>query len=147
MSLSRDVLREVCRAYVMALPPYFAWEMLQMPAYTGMPASWWLVTAWCAMATLADAAVTAGLVALGAVAFGQARWFAPPSLTRYATVVTVGVAIHVVAEWIMVRRFGWFGYRQWHLLVPGLDVGVLPVVQPLVILPLVFAGLAWCRDR
>ena len=142
MSSRTGIVRAVLHAYATALPPYFVWEMLQMPAYTGMPESWGRSTAWCALAALADAAVAASLVALGAVAYGDTHWYVPPTLSRYARLVAAGMAVHLAAEWVMVRQLGWFGYSPRHPIVPLLDIGALAILQPLVVLPLVFAWLA-----
>ena len=49
----------------------------------------------------------------------------------------------VVIERVMVHRLGRWGYQPWHPLVPVLGVGLFPVLQPIVLLPLVFWGLAW----
>src|SRR5713101_8546476 len=81
------------RLVAVALLPYFAWEMLQAPAFTGMPRDWPAATLACAMATLGDMVILILLYALGVGIFG-----APPLL----------------------------------------GVGVLVVLQPLLLVPLVF---------
>jgi len=47
----------------------------------------------------------------------------------------------------MVYRLGRWGYSPWQPLVPLLRVGVLPVVQPVVLLPPVFWALARTTGR
>ena len=42
-----DGPRAIGRLLVIALPLYFTWEMLQAPAFTGMPDEWKRATAWC----------------------------------------------------------------------------------------------------
>jgi hypothetical protein len=37
--------RIAARLLALTLPAYFACEMLQAPAFTGMPAAWWAATA------------------------------------------------------------------------------------------------------
>ena len=67
------------RLIIVTLPLYFTWEMLQAPAFTGMPAGWLSATAVCAQATLGDAVIVLALFALGACLYRDARWFVPVS--------------------------------------------------------------------
>jgi hypothetical protein len=88
----------VGRLIVVTLPLYFAWEMLQAPAFTGMPEEWLAATATCAQATLGDAMIVLALFALGAAVFRDARWFVPARAGRYSVVVLAALVIHVVVE-------------------------------------------------
>jgi len=130
------------RLFLLALPPYFAWEMLQVPAFTGMPADWRAATMVCAQATVGDGVIVLALFGVGVLVFRDRRWFTPPRLGRYAAVVAVAMVVQVMVEWIMVYRLGRWGYAPWQPLLPLLGVGVLPVVQPVVLLPPVFWALA-----
>lgn len=123
------------RLFALASALAFAWEMLQMPGFTGLPDNWLAATALCAMAALADSVVAVVLFAVGVVLFGKRRWFAPPTLRRYAVIVLLGIGVHVLAERVIVHRLGLWGYSGWQPVVPGLDVGVFAVLQPAVILP------------
>lgn len=130
------------RLLVIALPAYFVWEMLQAPAFTGMPPGWWAATAVCALATVGDGVIVLAVFAVGAGLYRDWRWFAPPRPGRSAIVVLAGVIVHVAIEWVMVHRLGRWGYQPWHPIVPPLGIGVVPLLQPLVVLPLVFWVLA-----
>jgi hypothetical protein len=66
--------RLVGRLLLISLPLYFAWEMLQMPAFTGTPPGWLVDTLMCALATLLDAALVLALYAFGVVFLLLARW-------------------------------------------------------------------------
>jgi len=55
------------RLLAVALPLYFAWEMVQAPFFTGMPAGWMRATLMCAQATLGDGVLVAA-VAIAALA-------------------------------------------------------------------------------
>jgi len=124
------------RLLIIALPLYFAWEMLQMPAFTGLPESLLVATAWCAVATLGDGALVLVVFLIAGVLFTNPRWFAPPRLGRYAIAVLIGVLLNVAAEWLLAHGMGLWGYAPWQPLVPVVDVGVLAVLQPVVLLPL-----------
>lgn len=55
-------------------------------------------------------------------------------------VVLFGVILQV--EWVMVHRRARWGYQPWHPVVPVFGVGVPPILQPVVLLPLMFWRLA-----
>ena len=130
------------RLLVIALPLYFAWEMLQAPAFTGMSEDWRAATAVCALAALGDGVIVLGVFGLGVLAFRDARWFTPPRLGRYAAIVVVAVAVLVAVEWVMVHRFGRWGYHPVQPVVPLVSIGILPVLQPVALLPSAFWALA-----
>jgi hypothetical protein len=137
----------VGRLLALALPLYFAWEMLQMPAYAGVPRDWVVSTTWCALATLGDALMALATFAAGAVVFGDAHWWRPLRVSRLVAVVGIGIAIHVGVEWVFGVRLDLWRYASWHPVIPGLEVGLSAVLQPLVLLPLIGVGLAWWQRR
>lgn len=134
------------RLLAIALPLHFAWEMLQMPAFTRLPESLLVATAWCAVATLGDGALILTVFFIAAALFADRRWFAPPRRRRYATAVVIGMLLNVAVESLLARGFGLWGYAAWHPIVPVVNVGVLAVLQPVVLFPLTFQLLArWER--
>ena len=65
-------------------------------------------------------------------------WFVPPSLLRYVVVVVVGVTLQIAVEWVMVHRLDRWGYASNQPILPVVRLGILPVLQPIVLLPLTF---------
>jgi hypothetical protein len=126
------------RLVAVTLPLYFAWEMLQARAFTGMPEGWLAATAVCGVATLGDGGIVLALFGIGAMVFRDTRWFRPPRFGRYALIVTAGIGVQVAIEWLMVHGLGRWGYGESHPILPVLGVGILPVIQPVVLLPVVF---------
>ena len=61
------------RLLLVTLPVYFAWEMLQMPAFRGVPDSWLAVTGVCALAAIGDAVVVLALFTLAVLTFRDPR--------------------------------------------------------------------------
>ncbi len=131
------------RLLLIAGPVSFAWEMLQAPGFTGMPPGWVAGTAVCGLAALGDVVVLLGLFGLAGLAFRDARWFVPPRLAPYALVALAGIVLQVPFEWVMVHRFGRWGYSAFQPVLPVLDVGLFPVLQAVVVPPLAFWLLAW----
>lgn len=138
----------IARFLVIALPIYFIWEMLQAPAFTGMPEGWAAATGVCAVATLGDGVIVLGVFGLGALAFGDTRWFVRPRIGRYTAMVLVAIGVQVMVEWVMVYRLQRWNYGPRQPIVPLLGVGILPILQPVVLLPLSLGALArWERWR
>jgi amino acid transporter len=123
----------VVRLLAIAIPLYFTWEMLQAPAFTGMPDDWLAATLVCAAATVGDAVIVLLLFGLGVLTFRDRLWFRPPRWGRYLLIVVVAVAVQAVVELVMVYRLGRWGYRSFHPLIGG--IGLLPLLQPIVLLP------------
>jgi len=61
--------------------------------------------------------------------------------------VTMGLVIGVAVEWIAVHVLGRWMYTARMPLVPGLAIGVVPVVQMLVLPPLIFRLVALWYGR
>ena len=62
-------------------------------------------------------------------------------------IVTAGLVLQIMIEWVAVYRLGWWSYRDVQPIVPGLGVETLPLLQPIVLLPLTFWLLARWRPR
>ena len=131
-------VRTLGRLLAVTLPVYFAWEMLQAPFFTGMPAHWLAASAICALATLGDGVLVTLVATAGAVLYRDGRWFVPPSVSRYGVVVAIGVVLQIAVEWVMVHGLDRWGYAPSQPVLPVVRVGILPVLQPIVLLPLVF---------
>jgi hypothetical protein len=130
--------RTLGRLLAVTLPLYFAWEMWQAPFFTGMPAHWVAATAICALATLGDGVLVALVATAGAVLYRDGRWFVPPSGSPYAVVVAIGLVLQIAVEWVMVHGLDRWGYAPSQPVLPVVRVGILPVLQPVVLLPTVF---------
>lgn len=126
------------RVLAISVPLNFAWEMLQMPAFKGLPESFLATVALCAGAAIEDALVAVAVFGLGVYAFHDHHWFIPPRLHRYAVTVGAGLVVHLVFEWYAVHELGLWTYRAFHPIVPGLGLGIVPILQPIILLPLTF---------
>ena len=128
MILDRHALRKVLGSvYVLSFSLNFAWEMLQMSLFRGVdwsPASWALCTA----ASLGDAAFSAAAYAVLAFRHRDARWVCGRDARDVLLVIAAGVLTSAVGEWVA-RTLGWWSYSPLMPLVPGLGVGVAPLVQ------------------
>jgi hypothetical protein len=121
-------------AFLLNLP----WELAQVPLFAGMPtAQHWTAVLACGRASLGD--VVVALVAFWAVAFavGSRAWVLMPTRGRIAGFVAIGVLITIVMERLATGPLGRWAYTDAMPVVPVLRVGLSPVVQWIVLPPLI----------
>lgn len=124
----------------------FPWEFLQVPLFDGMPqARHWDAVKACARAAVGDAAIA--LAAFGVVAFAersrawvmQPRWRSALTFTGFGVFVTA-VIERLALSGLWVERWE---YSSLMPVVPGLGVGLSPLMQWLLLPPL----LLWLVRR
>jgi hypothetical protein len=114
------------------------WEMVQMPAYAEMAGRSWRETApRCTVATLGDVAVTLAIYAVGALAAGRLRWGMKGAWNVYVTGAILGGASAVAIEWRVLGSGRW-SYSERMPIVPGTGIGLWPLLQLTLLVPLTF---------
>ena len=124
------------------------WEMMQMRAYVEMAGREWQDTLLsCTLATLGDVAVTFAVWAIGALAAADVRWGMAGRWNGYITAALLGGACAVAYEWKDLGSGHWH-YSDRMPVVPVLGVGLWPLLQLALLVPLAF-GLArrWAVRR
>lgn len=120
----------------------YPWEFLQAPLFEGMADQpHWAAVKACSQAALGDAVIM--LIAYwGVAALGRGRtWIAAPSRLEAVLLSSIGVGLTVVIE-LLALHGGWlaaWNYSAAMPVVPGLGVGLVPVLQWVVLPPLVVA--------
>jgi hypothetical protein len=136
------------RLAAFGLPLYLVEELAQMPAYRPESRSLAVSAALCGLAAVGDLVILLALWAATAVAFRAAIWFSPPRAVRYAAVVAAGIVVNAAVEWVAVSRLGLWAYQPWQPTLPPLGTGLMAVLQPVIVLPLVFwAAHRWTARR
>lgn len=117
----------------------FVWEMLQVPFFVAMPEMpHWQAVLVCARATVGDVEIS--LVAFWLVAAFAAsgrRWVLRPGRRQIAIFVAAGVVVTVVLEMAATRVWHRWAYSRLMPVLPMLDVGLVPILQWIVVPPLV----------
>ena len=129
------------RLFVITVALNYPWEMGQAFLYVGMDysaATWWH----CFVASLGDGVLVGVIYFSGRLVMGRSDWFAQPGPKPYAIMLTTGLVIGVLVEWVAVHRLARWTYTEAMPLIPMLDVGWVPVIQMLVLPPLIFYILA-----
>lgn len=117
---------------------HFAWELAQVSLYEGMAnAAHAHATFTCFKATLGDVAMMLGAYWTAAAWLRDRRWLFNPTRVTWSIYLAVGLVLTVVFELLATGPLERWRYGDAMPLVPGLDVGVSPVVQWVVIPPLV----------
>jgi hypothetical protein len=131
------------RAFVAAVPVHFVWEMAQMGLFLGIPTGFWESAPHCALGSLGDGVLTLLILGSGALAFGTVAWMRRPGWRPWLTVVGLSLIVAVVTDWVLVR-----GVRRWAYdvdmpIIPGLRVGLTPVLQMVLLTP----PILWWASR
>ena len=116
----------------------FPWEFLQVPFFVGMAtAPHWDAIQFCTRASLGDAGIA--LVAFWAVAVAvrSRNWIRHPRTRDVLGFLGVGVTITTVFEWLATGALGRWAYADTMPVVPLVRVGLLPLLQWIVLPPLI----------
>ena len=123
------------------------WEMIQMPAYVEMAGLSWPETALaCTLATLGDVSITLAIYGVGCLATGQWRWGVEPRWNVYATGALVGGLVATTLECRFLASGRW-SYNERMPVVPILAVGLWPLLQLVLLVPLSWAIAVWWTAR
>ena len=121
-------------AFLLNLP----WELAQVPLFAGMPtARHWTAILVCGRATLGDVAIA--LVAFWTVALmvGARDWVLAPTRGRIVSFLCVGVLVTIAMERLATGPLGRWAYAEPMPVVPVLQVGLSPLLQWIVLPPLI----------
>ena len=138
---SGDLVRRLTMLFVVAVLVNYPWERLQSPLYVhsdGDSIPWWL----CLAASLVDGLFVVVIFGVGWMALGHRTWFEQPGIEGYLVMLISGVAISVGVEWTTVHVLRWWTYSARMPLLPIANIGLAPMIQMLVLPPLIFRGVA-----
>ena len=123
----------------------YPWEFIQAPLFEGMAERpHWAAVMACTRAALGDAVIMiVAYWAVAALSHGR-TWIAAPVRREVLLLSSIGVCITVIIE--LLALHGWWPagwrYSEAMPIVPGLGVGLVPVLQWVVLPPLVVALVA-----
>jgi hypothetical protein len=130
-------LASAALVFAIAVAVNYLWELAQSPLYLGQDDVGVLL--WhCLRAAVGDGVLVLVIFAGGALVMRRPDWFVRPGKGGYLWMLSAGLVIGVVVEWLGVHVAGRWAYGPRMPLVPGLEIGVVPVLQMLLLPPLIF---------
>ena len=140
------ILAAIASLFVVSVLFNYPWEVAQMPLYA-VQGSLLDFALHCIIPSLGDGIIVLIIFGVGALVLGRSDWFYRPGPAGYALMLFTGFVIAVLIEWIAVYVLGRWSYGASMPRLPGLDIGLSPVLQMLVLPPAIFKLTAWCLKR
>ncbi len=140
-------LQRLAALYVVAVLFNYGWELAQSGLF--VPGEdrgnvWWH----CFVASLGDGILIWVIHAVGWSVFRRQDWFERSGGAGYALTLVSGVLIAIAVEWVAVHVLHRWAYAASMPLVPGLRIGLVPVLQMLILPVAIFQVVAiWIRRR
>lgn len=132
----------VLKIFFWAVALNFIWEMTQAYAYTEMGPTFLDGLLVCGRASLGDGLIVLGIYGAGVVIFRRVDWIRHPGIAEYFLMISAGLLVSVIIELDAVYRQGKWGYLPSMPFFPFFGVGLLPVLQMILLPPLIFAIVA-----
>jgi hypothetical protein len=130
-------LRTLAALFVVSVILNYFWEIGQGFLYVGMD-SWENIWWHCFVASLGDGLVVWTIHAAGWSFFRRADWFMYPQLKSYGVMLITGLIIAVAVEWLAVHVLQRWTYTADMPVLPGANIGIAPLLQMLILPPLIF---------
>jgi hypothetical protein len=143
MSRNGARFQQLAVLFVVAVLVNYPWELAQSRLYVQpqrAASMWWH----CLVASLGDGVAMLAIFGLLSLTHRRWDWFQTGDFRRYLMVSIFGFAIALVVEWWSVHVGRTWTYAPAMPQVPGLRLGVVPLLQMVVLPPLVFS-LAFAR--
>lgn len=120
----------------------FVWEMAQALFYTEMGPRFLDGLLVCGLASLVDGLIVLGIYGSGVVIFRRTDWIQRSRFAGYFLMIAAGFSVSAIIELNAVYRRGAWRYSPIMPLLPFLGVGLLPVLQMVLLPPIIFAIVA-----
>lgn len=116
----------------------YPWEFLQVPFFEGMAeAGHWESILFCSRAAVGDVLIALTAFGIVSLASGDRLWVLHSARRQQAGFILIGVVITVVIELLSTELWGRWEYATAMPTLPVLRTGVLPLLQWIVLPPLV----------
>lgn len=129
-------IRLAAIVFVVGVTLNYAWEMAQAPLYAPM-GTFWQATWRCFEASLGDGVLVLVVLLTGTMVFRSGAWVVSGSRSRLAFSSGVGLSLAVLVELWGLHTQRWV-YAASMPLVPGTAIGLVPLAQMAVLVPLTF---------
>lgn len=136
-ALTYALTRTVLIVFVVAVAFNFPWELAQAPLYQGLDDR--SAAAWhCFVASLGDGVLVLVIFSAGLCIWQRIDWFEHPRTRGYLLILATGFVLALTVEWVAVHFASRWSYTDRMPRLLGLEIGLVPILQMLVLPPLVF---------
>ena len=116
----RSPWQTLISVYFVAVVLNYLWELAQAPLYLGLESYKTEVLWHCFVASLGDGLMVLLIVPVGWVMLRQPDWFEQPGVLGYVVMVTAGLVMAVLIEWLGVHVLKRWEYTRRCRPCPGL---------------------------
>ena len=130
-------VKQVLLIFIVAVTLNYLWEVAQAPLYLGFEdwnSVWWH----CFVAALGDGILVWLIFVVGWISFRRFDWYAHSNHRALAVMLAAGLFIGISIELVALKMLGRWAYTVDMPLLPGLGVGLVPVLQMLLLPPVIF---------
>ena len=124
--------------YIVAVLLNYSWELAQAPLYVGLERYNAAIFWHCFVASLGDGLMVMIIFAAGWITLHRWDWFQWPGVAGYLVMLTAGLVLAMIVEWVGVQSLGRWQYTENMPTLPWLHIGLIPIAQMLLLPPLVF---------
>lgn len=146
MLKNRRIFSTITTLFVISVPLNFIWELAQMPLYVDN-GNLLNFARHCIIPSLGDGVILLIIFGVGWRVLRRADWFVQPTASVYAFMLVSGLIIAIVIEWVAVYGMSRWSYTTRMPVLPVLGVGLSPVLQMLLLPPVIFKATAWWLER
>jgi hypothetical protein len=123
--------------FVVSVVLNYFWEIGQAFLFVGMDR--WENIGWhCLVASLGDGLMVWTIHAAGWLFFRRSDWFIAAQWKGYGVMLASGLLLALAVEWLAVHVLQRWTYTSDMPLLPGANIGITPLLQMLLLPPLVF---------
>lgn len=126
------------RVFLIAVLLNYVWELAQAPFYVGLE-RYDLTVFWhCFVASLGDGLMVMVVFAAGWTITHKWDWFKHPGVAGYLMMLSVGLILAALVEWVAVSILGRWAYTAKMPTLPMVKIGLVPLAQMAILPPLIF---------
>lgn len=140
-----EIFRTCTILIIVSFAVHFVWEYAHFSLYAGYEQWSGSVPAYF-LATVGDVLYTLGAFALVSGIKKSYEWISSATLADYLMLVTLGCLIALLVEYKGLALDRW-EYLPEMPLIPLLGVGISPILQMAILLPITFAVTQWISSR
>jgi hypothetical protein len=136
--VSKVETKRLILVFIVVVLLNYLWELAQASLYVGLEDYNAGVLWHCFVASLGDGIMVLLIVAAGWFTLRQSDWFLGPGVRGYLVIITAGLVVAALVEWVAVHILKRWEYAENMSKLPGFDIGLVPIAQMLVLPPLIF---------